>query len=105
MEKARESAREWIGDLLGQEGDELDRTIAEGVEYGAEADREEKLSKVTVRAKMQAGRLTPRQAQAIALREQGLSHAEIAREMGISVHTVNDHLKLGRRVLASHRHQ
>lgn len=42
-------------------------------------------------------RRSPRREQAIALFEQGLTMKEVAREMGISHHTVAVHLKLARK--------
>lgn len=43
--------------------------------------------------KLQAGRLTPRQAQIVTLFVGGMSYAQIATELGLSVQTINPTLR------------
>jgi len=97
MDAAHASARTWVGQLTGRSGADLDRTMAEGAAYAATADDE--LSKAAVAARRQRGRLTPRQTEALALRASGLTVAQTAARMGVSVNTAKYHLKVGRRVI------
>ncbi len=98
MKAAKQSARDWISELTGKTGPELDTLIAEGIQEGAAEEAQERISKVAMKAAVQGGRMTPRQDEALMLADAGLSYAQIAEAMGISVHTVHDHLKVARRI-------